>query len=185
MDDTLLALRAQKISFENALLTLKEFAIVSNLQVNENKSKVIPINMKEDVRGSLQQLAQYEWISQNHFNYIGVDIYLKAPFADTTSLPTFERALIKAERIMYERNLPPPHSILGRVLVLKSLVLSRFLYPLLLAASPPPQLLKTVDVECCNYLWSWGMHHILAAPLRAPLTEGGVICIVSHCKMKA
>ena len=46
VDDTLLALKASKLSFEAALLTLREFTIISNLKVNETKSIVIPMNLQ-------------------------------------------------------------------------------------------------------------------------------------------
>ena len=112
---------------------MKEFAIISNLQLNESKSQAIPINLNEDIRGSLQQFAQFEWNTKHFFHYIGVNVSL----TPNSAVSNLETQLPKIERIMFERN-QPDCSILGRVLILKSLVSSHLVYPFLLAGCPVP-----------------------------------------------
>ena len=66
-DDTLLALKGNKISFEVALVTLKEFAIVSNLQVNTSKLEFISLNLSRDTKAELQEVMSVEWKSESSF----------------------------------------------------------------------------------------------------------------------
>ena len=169
-DDTLLALKGNKVSFEAALITLQEFAIISNLKVNTNKSEYISLSLTEKTIQELQEVLQVEWRSKGVFRYIGVDIQIspEGVFQDniTSVLPA-------VQRVLAEKN-TSSHSLLGRVLVVKSLIASRFLYPLQYTQSPTQQLIKHIQRACNKYMWSYGIHHIKAPVTYQSVAQGGL-----------
>ena len=111
-----------------------------------------------------------EWRSKGLFRYIGVDIQIEPEgiFHDnvTSVLPA-------VQRILAERN-TSNHSLLGRVLVTKSLIASKFLYPLQYAQSPGSKLSKQIQRACNKYMWSYGIHHIKAPVIYQRVAQGGL-----------
>ena len=168
-DDTLLGLKANKLSFESALTTLKEFAIISNLKVNETKSVVIPLGIQPATRKKLQGLSNFKWLEGDSFKYVGIDVYTN-PLEQTYSqafllLPDVIRILKERDKVST--------TILGRVVILKSLVSSWLLYPLSLAPSPSPQEFRSLQAPCTDYVWANGLHPVKLETLCQDFTHGG------------
>ena len=119
-DDTLLALKGNHTSFEAALQTLQEFAILSNLKINEVKSVVIPLNMAQQTQEQLWAIAPFKWLQEPSFTYHGIDIELR-PNAHLNRLshvlPAIQRKLVECDN--------PAHTLIGRILVVKSLIASK------------------------------------------------------------
>ena len=155
-DNTLLVLKANKMSFESTFLTLKEFAIISNLKVNETKSVIIPLNVKPETCTSLQELSHFSWLQGSSFKYVGITIPLDLhpPAASHSSL-----LMPDIMRILKERR-KADTSMLGRVVVLQSLVGSKLLYPLSLAPSPSVMEIKQLQKPCTDFVWNFEMHHL-------------------------
>ena len=167
-DDTLLALKASKISFEHALETLKQFAIISNLSVNASKSLIIPLNVSNSTKQDLCNMSSFTWLQEKHFNYLGVDVSLQSEMG-TNSLgylvPRIQQRLIERD--------DSKCSILGRILLVKSLIASMLIYPLSLIQSPPTADLKYIQKMCNDFVWSHGTHYIKRELMYLNIDQGG------------
>ena len=155
-DDTLLALKAEKVSFENALITLREFAIVSNLRLNHSKSVVIPLNLSPATKEMLAPLSNFHWLDQPCFKYIGTFIDVDPKWAAPSCL---SQVLPELRRILNEKS-NPSISILGRIVIVQSLIALWLTHPFMLAPSPTLSELTAVRRLCIDYVWSQGTHHI-------------------------
>ena len=169
-DDTLLALKANHITFETALCTLKEFAIISNLKVNYTKSVAILLNCKESTLTSLQTVSEISWIKEPTFKYIGTHIETTPRHHHVHQ--RLHHVLLDIRRILIKRN-KPTYSNLGRVLIVKSLVASQLTYSLMLAPSPNKQEIKHIQCICNDYMWNYGLHHIKAEFITQSYQHGG------------
>ena len=170
-DDTLLALKANCITFEAALCTLKEFAIISNLKVNYTKSVAIPLNCKESTLTDLQSTCDFSCLQEPTFKYIGT--HIEATPHHHHVHQQLHHMLPDIWRILIERN-KPTYSTLGRVLIVKSLVASQLTYPLMLAPSPNQREVKHIQCICNDYMWNYGVHHIKAEIITQSYQYGGL-----------
>ena len=168
-DDTLLALKGNRTSFEAALQTLQEFAILSNLKINEVKSVIIPLNMAQQTQDQLWAIVPFKWLQEPLFTYHGIDIELWP----NAHLNRLSHVLPAIQRKLVERD-TPAHTLIGRILVVKSLIASKLVYPFLLSPSPPKAELQKAHSLCNNYVWNNGVHHVPFDRLKQSVSHGGL-----------
>ena len=68
-DDAILALQHNQITFTALLQTLQQFAIVSNLAINQEKSLVIPVGTNVHSRIPLQGMERFPYLKEDTFAY--------------------------------------------------------------------------------------------------------------------
>ena len=134
-DDGILALRWAKSILDAVKEVLDEFHVVSNLQVNPLKSLIIPIGPRSHNRSSLEAEQSFPHESREYFHYLGTDIPLHRNLTIVEN--HLNMVMVKIKQIAEKRS-SPDHSILGRILTVKQLMLSRFIYTLMHAPSPSP-----------------------------------------------
>ena len=172
-DDTLLAIHATETVFENINRVLDKFHLVSGLKVNYDKSLVVRIGKNID-KGSLINGSNFKWLSPDDcFTYLGIKL-----------------TIMKEKHSANERNLNFPKtthlvkdtvaslrysntSLGGRIIILKSLVASKFVYRFSLAPSPTRQVLKYYDHLFYDYVWDGNRHKLAKSIMEQPVSKGG------------
>ena len=165
-DDGLLVLRWTRATFEAVLDTLREFALISNLQVNRSKSTMIRIGKQSQSRFSGEEYFKH---SEGEFCYLGADwdIHEKSQWTKTDFTMLFES--IKA--VAASRN---DNCLLGRVLTIKQLMLSKAVYKLKGVTSPPASWFSEVQRFLNDYLWNNGYHFMSLTRSSPQVQNGGV-----------
>ena len=72
------------------------------------------------------------------------------------------------------------YSLIGRILMLKTLIASRFVYKLSVLPSPTKQVLTMLDRAHYAYLWNGKGRHIAKHVMEKDITQGGFLMLNVH-----
>ena len=182
-DDAILVLQNDEISFRALLHTLKHFALVSNLLVNREKSLLIPIGCNVDSRIIAPELGHFKVVQGKSFQYLGTDIW------PTTELYKAQEMSLRSKCFdlipsYTDKTLVPRdtinHTILGRILNVKTFVGSKLVY--LFSTAPSPNLAWHAHIQknLNQYVWSGGRVGVNAKLMYQPWDTGGML--MYNCK---
>jgi exonuclease III len=168
-DDTSLLLDGTKESLRESLITLQWFYKISGLKINMDKTKVIWLgSMRESDRRFCRE-NNLDW--SNSFVALGVEF----PVLDITSI-TDRNILPKIQNMKHllntwsYRNLTP----LGKVTVIKSLILPKISHLLISLPNPNEQIRKEIDSMFTQFIWNKKPPKIKKAVLEQMYDEGGL-----------
>ena len=137
-DDTMLYLAAQEKSLNQALSTLQEFKLISGLKINIEKTKIIKIGAWGDSRTTFCQEFFLIWTTD--FTSLGITF-------DTDNMNRITE--INSTKIWTPRLLTP----LGKITIIKSLLISKFTHILLSLPSPKSEKMAEIEKTFQNFLW--------------------------------
>ena len=132
-DDTSLYLDGKESSLREVLSILDSFDFLSGLKMNAEKTKLILIGALEGSKSELCKEVNLEW-GVTEFNSLGVNFSINVE--DIWSLNT-DKKMLEIQRLLTKwkkRDL----TIIGRITVIKSLVLSKLVHLLIALPDPPP-----------------------------------------------
>ena len=132
-DDTSLYLDGKESSLREVLSILDSFYFLSGLKMNAEKTKLIWIGALEGSKSELCKEVHLEW-GVTEFNSLGVNFSINVE--DIWSLNT-DKKMLEIQRLLTKwkkRDL----TIIGRITVIKSLVLSKLVHLLIALPDPPP-----------------------------------------------
>ena len=184
-DDSLLALQWDNRSFAAVTNILKNFQVVSNLAINESKSLIVPIGHNPWDRTPLDQTAGFPILQGALFEHLGV-------WFSTTRvkgriehmIPQWDSELNKIKAAIELRD-NRHHTLLDRVLTVKSLLVSKLVYKFKSMDSPPTKWLNNLQSILIKYIWSRGPHHMTASKTFLPIEQGGLNMINVHWQEKS
>ena len=178
-DDALLALKANKASFVETLQLLQEFAYVSNLVVNKNKTLLIPIGKHQQAKYILESYSEFKWLDQEYFRYLGVDV--KAHSLHNRGELCLEHALFAEDMQWDLKNRKGiNHLLMGRIANVRSLAVSRLLYTFSLTPCLCRSVMNKMQSTINAYVWSGGHNHIRAEIMYLPYDRGGLLLPCLH-----
>ena len=154
-DDTQLILDGTEKSLKAALNLLKQFYIMSGLKINVDKRKALWIGSS---CGSLETLCEefaLDW-SQDPLNILGVTF---SPLVFDTWDLNSQEILLKIKNLLNlwsKRKL----TLLGRITIIKSLAVSKFVHLFISLSAPPNGLISELEKIFYNLLWNSGPDRI-------------------------
>lgn len=166
-DDLLLYISDPVNSFPIILNILNEYGSVSGYKINYSKSIIFPIN--ELAKQLPHSIVPFTW-SSSGLQYLGIHI--------TTSLPDLFRhniiPLVEKMEGDFTRWSALPLSLVGRINLVKMVVLPKFLYffqhlPIFLTKS----FFDNLDKKISTFLWNGGPTRIRKSVLQSPVDKGG------------
>ena len=168
-DDTSLFLKANEANLKNALQTLQWFYIKSGLKINETKTKVIRLGPIRETDRRFCRENNLDWVTE--FTALGIH-YNVLKMEDITS---YNINIKKPEmtKLMHSwscRNITP----LGRITVLKSLILSKIIHILQSLPSPTQATLKELDKANFDFIWRNKRHEVNKLVLCQEWNKGGL-----------
>ena len=174
-DDSLLALQWDNHSFAVVKKILKDFQIISNLAINESKSLIVPIGHNPQDRAPLEQTAGFPILQETVFEHLGVWFAIaKGGTRKKFMIPQWDSELNKIKAVIQSRD-NRHHTILDRILTVKSLLVSKLVYKFKSMDSPPPtRWMKKLQGIMNNYIWAGGFHHMKASKTYLPIEQGGL-----------
>ena len=131
--DTSLYLDGKESSLREVSSILDSFYFLSGVKMNAEKTKLIWIGALEGPKSELCKEVDLEW-GVTEFNSLGVNFSINVE--DIWSLNT-DKKMLEIQRLLTKwkkRDL----TIIGRITVIKSLVLSKLVHLLIALPDPPP-----------------------------------------------
>jgi len=168
-DDTEILLEGDKTSFEETINTIEYFGRVSGLFLNTNKTSAIWLGSKRNSPVKYMQHLSIEW-NPEKFKILGiwftnnlkdcVDINFKDKFAEIQNL----------YKVWLKRKITP----LGRVAILKSLILSKLTYLWILLPNPPDHVINSIQKSVFEFVWGRKHDRISKKTTVKNILQGGL-----------
>ena len=178
-DDTEFILDGSRKSFESTVNVLNKFADMSGLNINYNKSQVIWIGSKKDSKIRYLPNLKLEW-NPKVFKILGIKFTTNI---DEITNINFQNKLFEIKQIInrwMKRIITP----LGRIAIIKSLLISKLNYLFLTLPNPPGDFLKELNQILFKFLWNNKPDRIKRTVACRPVSEGGLgmVDIFSYVK---
>lgn len=167
-DDVILSLSDAKSSLSPLLDLIKRFGQFSGFTINWDKSLFMPLSSGLD--STFINALPFK-LATDHFKYLGINITRNPKLLFKHNYMEFIAKL----KGMIEKWKLLPLSLIGRVNIIKMIVLPKFIYlfqnvPIFLTSS----FFKTVDSIIMPFIWASKPPRITKAHLQKPTTEGGL-----------
>ena len=167
-DDIILTLSDVKTSLPPLLDLIKQFGQFSGFTINWDKSLFMPLT------GDLDPIFLKNLplkLATDHFKYLGINITRNPKLLFKHNYMEFTVKL----RSMIDKWKLLPLSLIGRINIIKMIVLPKFIYlfqnvPIFLTSS----FFKTVDSLIMPFIWAYKPPRITKAHLQKHTTEGGL-----------
>ena len=168
-DDTQLVNNGDKKSFEKSIEILDKFGRTSGLFINAEKTQAIWLGSKKDSQVKYMPHLNIEW-NPKQFKILGV--WFTQNLEECANINYDEKFLeVKTLfNIWLQRNLTP----LGRVAILKSLVLSKLIHLWILLPDPPDHYVKNLQKLCFQFVWGGKQDRISRNTITKSVKNGGL-----------
>ena len=168
-DDTCFTLEGDKRSYETLFTTLSMFANVSGLKLNYSKTCNVWLGSKKNSQDIFLENLEMEW-NPPKFKILG--IWFTNDVRCMTEINTKDR-LLEAKRLfnIWSKRCSTP---LGRVAVLKSLILSKLIFLWMLLPNPPDTIIHQLQKMSIEFVWDNKRDKIKRNVSIHPVEEGGI-----------
>ena len=179
-DDTLLTLNGTKEDLQCALNILDDFEKMSNLKINITKTQVIWIGKNRACKKKLMPEHKLNWISEGYSRYLGIDFSVNLlEMVDHNYCEKIKE--IKRQIISWSKR---TLTVLGRITVVKSLLVPKLNYLLLSLPEPNSHIMVDINRSFYSFIWGNKPDKISREQMCQLYSEGGVkmINIFIHAK---
>ena len=169
-DDIWTIIKASQKAYSTLLKVFDEFAAISGLTINYDKTNVLRIgSLKDDIEFTLHSDKPLCWAEQE-ISILGVVIG-----ANRTAM------LKKNYDILYEKmkkKMTPwqarSATLIGKITVINALIMSQTVYKLICLNTPDVNFMKKVKTLITNFLWENKKAKIAYKKLILPIADGGL-----------
>ena len=166
-DDTTFILDGSERSLVETLNVLDQFAVMSGLRINSNKTNVVWIGSKRKEL-PLSTCSHLNWV-RNRFSMLGVDFSLDLHEMPALNYSSIVEDIRKSMKQWSKRYL----TVLGRIAVVKSLFISRFSHLVLAIPNPDCNLIHELNNMFFNFIWKGKTDRIGRDQMCGDFDEGG------------
>ena len=168
-DDTEVLLNGDNKSFEETMRTIETFGNKSGLFLNTGKSSAIWLGSK---RNSEEKFMPHLCMNWNPPRFKILGIWFSADLSDCSEFNIREKGLeVKAlYKIWLKRQITP----LGRIAVLKSLILSKLIHLWIYLPNPPDDAVNALQKTMFEFVWSKKRDRISRKTTVQPAHRGGL-----------
>ena len=168
-DDTTLILDGSKRSLLAAMNTLEIFGSISGLKLNTEKTKLVWLGKKRHSQDKIETNYKLEW-NVTEFRLLGLTFCV-----DLGNMPSlnFDPLIPKITKILSQwkkRSLTP----LGKITVLKTLILSNFIHLFTTLPSPSGIFLQQLNTIFFSFLWDSKPEKISRKIVKGDYKYGGL-----------
>ena len=174
-DDTQMFLDGSEASLKSALIILHKFYQMSGLKVNLDKTKALWIGSMCKADKTICREFNIDW-EQKPLKILGVIFSPEVFDIWDHNLDNVMKKVKSMIKTWSKRKL----TLIGRVTVIKSLMLSKFAYLFLALPNPPGDLLKKLESMFFKFLWNKGPDRISRRQIVKNIEAGGLRMIDIH-----
>ena len=164
-DDLTLVIPRDKTTTHTILDTLKTFKTLSGLEVNIKKTVCINIGKNKDPTPFDPTIPL---AFETTFKLLGINFTCNA--SDTNQNFVTIGKLIEESLQFWSRKIFTP---LGRIMALKTFILSKYTHKALVLPSPPKPWLNNLQLKITNFIFQRNSYPIAKAQLSLPINLGG------------
>ena len=148
-DDTTFMLKGDRKSYETLFNILEKFYHLSGLKLNYDKTSNVWLGSKKYTTVTYLDNYRMKW-NPSKFKLLG--LWFTNDLSSMVEINFTEKfnETIKLFQIWAKRTITP----LGRIAILKSLILSKLTYLWLLLPNPPQQVTDEIQSYCYNFVWN-------------------------------
>lgn len=169
-DDTTLFLDGTEESLTNSLNILDQYYLLSGLKINELKTKIFWIGSKKYSPYRIKTRKKLIWIDDGRFSCLGIDFSLHLGEMESLNYNRVFESVMRQIKHWSKRNI----SLLGRLTVVKSLLLPQFNHLVLSLPDPSDHLLKKIEQELYKFIWQSSHDRIKRNQMINTYENGGV-----------
>lgn len=147
-DDTDILLHGDNISFEETIKTINDFSNISGLFLNASKTNAIWLGTR---RNSPIRYMQYIHIIWNPDRFKILGVWFTNDLKDCVDINIKEKWI--EVKLLYRTWLKRQITPLGRVAILKSLILSKLVHLWILLPNPPDNILNMIQKSIFDFVW--------------------------------
>jgi exonuclease III len=147
-DDTTLLLEGDRESYEDLFHTLDQFERISGLKINYDKTCNVWLGSKINSNVEFMQHLHMTWNPQQ-YKILGLWYTNNLERMAELNLTDKFNETKKLFSVWMKRSITP----LGKVAVLKSLVLSKLTYLWIMLPNPPQEVIKKLQLLCYEFIW--------------------------------
>ena len=167
-DDTTMFLDGSEESFTEAIKMLDMFSKMSGLKVNNDKTQIAWIGSSRNSNVKYMRDKNFIW-DPGTFKVLGIHFSLDT---DEITNINFEGKLDEVKREISrwnKRNMTP----LGKITIIKTLIISKLTHLFINLPDPPPRLLKELDETIFRFLWGGNTHKVKKSIMCKSYEYGG------------
>ena len=169
VDDLSLFLKLDKTSWQEVLETFDSFYKNSGLKVNYDKTMVYRMGSIRNTNAKFYSSRKIVWTNEP-MNILGVWVTDNEELCNELNYSSIIEKCKTLIKMWQNRGL----SIMGKTMVINSLIVSRFVYRLMVLRKMPKQYLSTLQSVISNFLWNNGKAKIPWGVLTLPSKLGGI-----------
>ena len=147
-DDAQLINAGDRISFEKSITLIKKFGNASGLYMNEDKTQAIWMGSKKHSNVKYLPQLNINW-NPSKFKILGIWFSTGTDICDKLNFDEHFSEIKKLINIWMKRSITP----VGRVAVLRSLLLSKLIHLWILLPDPPDTLVNNLQKMCFRFVW--------------------------------
>ena len=171
-DDTIIYLSATKKNLEKCCSILTQFGNISGLKINIEKSNVIRL---DNVQNNNFNETNVNWVKKS-FSYLGI----KIPVSDELDMYhfNFDDKIKEVDNLLKVWNMRTL-SLAGKITVVKSLIIPKFVYLFSILPNPPKQFFDCLQSKLFRFIWSNKKDRIKRKILYNEICDGGLKMILA------
>ena len=168
-DDTSLFLNGSKKSLRTAISILKVYEEASGLKMNLSKTKAIWVGSNRTSEVKICHEIELDWVHQ--FTALGIQYDVRD--LQNIALLNCNSKMAEVDRILLNWSRANT-TLIGRILIIKSLALSKLVHFFIALPSPPKEFLREIDKKFYYFLWKGKPPKIKKKTLELDIKNGGL-----------
>ncbi len=169
-DDLFYLLNGTENSVKACISVLKKFGKVSGLEINTEKCALIPIGSMRNLENNPFNIREgVEW-KTGYFEVLGIILDSKGRNITDLNIAKVQESMDATIERWKKRNL----TLLGKITVLKSLILSKLVYPLSIIKIPNDEFIDELERKLLAFVWDDKKPKISSNILVQPAQKGGL-----------
>ena len=143
--------------------------MISGLKMNSEKTQVVWIGSRKNCNVQFMQDKNFVW-DPGIFKVLGVNFSTDLSIIGSIN---FDDKLLQIQRVLksWKRRRISP---MGKIIVIKSLIISKLTHLLISLPDPSEQFINTLEKELYDYLWDGKNSKIKKSVVCKPFIEGGL-----------
>ena len=168
-DDTELTQEGDRQSFEEAMQVIDIFGNVSGLKLNAGKSSAMWLGNRRNCRVKYMPHLKMEW-NPSQFKKLGIWLINNLEECIKINYDSKFREIKALYKVWSKRQLTP----IGRVAVLKSLILSKIVFLWILLPNPPEEIVNAIQTDIFHFVWNKKNDRLSRKISHKNIQQGGI-----------
>ena len=178
-DDTTIFLDGSENSLRHTLNILEIYGNYSGLKMNKEKSELVWIGKEKNSQKKLCNDVKLAWGS-TEFKLLGITFVTNLNQMPEKNYEPILGKITKTIKSWSNRMLTP----IGKISVIKTILISKFVHHFQTLPNPPPQLIKKINKMLFEFIWDKKPDKISRTNLIQPKKHGGLDMIDLECFIK-